>query len=83
MNMNLDNRMALVCGASQGMGAAIEHELALLGANVVALARNADNLEKVSIRAGYTAGTNTYLYSSRYHRTAGSAAESGQFYSRR
>lgn len=47
MNTNLDNKMALVGGASQGLGAAVAHELALLGANVVAVARNADKLEKM------------------------------------
>lgn len=47
MNTNLDNKTALVGGASQGIGAAVAHELALLGANVVAVARNADKLEKV------------------------------------
>ncbi|BAV04631.1 3-oxoacyl-[acyl-carrier protein] reductase [Filimonas lacunae] len=48
MNTNLDNKTALVCGASQGIGAAVAQELSILGANVVLLARNADKLEKVA-----------------------------------
>jgi 3-oxoacyl-[acyl-carrier protein] reductase len=39
MNLNLKGRTALVCGGSQGLGAAIAIELALLGANVIVLAR--------------------------------------------
>ena len=39
MNLNLRGRTALVCGGSQGLGAAIAIELALLGANVIVLAR--------------------------------------------
>lgn len=39
MNLNLTGRTALVCGGSQGLGAAIAIELALLGANVIVLAR--------------------------------------------
>lgn len=48
MITNLDNKTALVCGASQGIGAAVAHELALLGCNVILLARNAEKLEKVA-----------------------------------
>ncbi len=39
MNLNLKGRTALVCGGSQGLGAAIAIELALLGANLIVLAR--------------------------------------------
>lgn len=39
MNLNLIGRTALVCGGSQGLGAAIATELALLGANIIVLAR--------------------------------------------
>lgn len=39
MNLNLTGRTALVCGGSQGLGAAIATELALIGANVIVLAR--------------------------------------------
>jgi 3-oxoacyl-[acyl-carrier protein] reductase len=39
MNLNLKGRTALVCGGSQGLGAAVASELALLGANLIVLAR--------------------------------------------
>jgi 3-oxoacyl-[acyl-carrier protein] reductase len=47
MNTDLSNKTALVCGASQGLGAAVAKELALLGANVIVLARNEDKLKQV------------------------------------
>jgi len=43
----MNNRTALVCGASQGIGEAVAHELAGLGCRVVAMARSLDKLEKV------------------------------------
>jgi len=45
MNLDLTNKTALVCGASQGLGAATAKELASLGATVYALARNEDRLK--------------------------------------
>ncbi len=47
MNLDLTNKTALVCGASQGLGAAVAKELALLGANVIVLARNEEKLKTV------------------------------------
>lgn len=47
MNLDLSGRTALVCGASQGLGAAVAKELALLGANIILLARTESNLQKV------------------------------------
>ncbi|MEP6710916.1 MAG: SDR family oxidoreductase [Ferruginibacter sp.] len=47
MNLNLANKNALVCGGSQGLGAAVAKELALLGASVIVLARNETNLKKI------------------------------------
>lgn len=49
MNLDLTNKTALVCGASQGLGLACATELALLGANVVAASRNEEKL-KTAIR---------------------------------
>ena len=46
MNLDLCNRTALVCGSSQGLGAAVAKELALLGANIILLARTESNLNK-------------------------------------
>ena len=47
MNLNLKNKNALVCGGSRGLGEASAIELALLGANVVLLARNEERLKSV------------------------------------
>jgi 3-oxoacyl-[acyl-carrier protein] reductase len=47
MNLDLSNRTALVCGASQGLGAAVAKELALLGSNIILLARTEINLQHV------------------------------------
>ena len=47
MNTNLSGKTALVCGASQGLGQAVAIELALLGANVIVLARNEEKLKRV------------------------------------
>ena len=44
MNLDLTNKNALVCGASQGLGFATATELALMGANIIAVSRNENNL---------------------------------------
>lgn len=46
MNLNLSNKTALVCGSTQGIGKATAHELASLGANIVLIARNEEQLIK-------------------------------------
>jgi len=45
MNLNLTGKTAIVCGSSQGLGLAAATELALLGAEVVLMARNEEKLK--------------------------------------
>ena len=47
MNLDLTGKRALVCGSTQGIGRAAAMELALLGASITLLARNAEKLEEV------------------------------------
>lgn len=47
MKIDLQNKTALVCGASKGIGCAIAKELAESGANVILAARSLNELEKV------------------------------------
>ena len=46
MDLNLKGKYALVCGSTQGIGKAAAIELALLGANVILLARSEEKLKK-------------------------------------
>jgi 3-oxoacyl-[acyl-carrier protein] reductase len=48
MDLNLNNKKALVCGGSDGIGKAAAEELARMGAEVTLLARNAEKLDKVT-----------------------------------
>ena len=52
MDLGLDGRTAIVCGASSGMGLAIAEELAGEGANVAMFARRRDLLEREAERIG-------------------------------
>ena len=45
MNLNLDQKQAIVCGSTQGIGKAIAIELALLGASVTLIARDEEKLK--------------------------------------
>jgi 3-oxoacyl-[acyl-carrier protein] reductase len=47
MNLDLTNKTALVCGASQGLGLASAIELSLLGANVIVASRSEDKLRAI------------------------------------
>ena len=53
MNLNLQNKNALVCGSSQGLGLASAIELSLLGANVILFARNEKKLKSYVILYTY------------------------------
>lgn len=46
MNLSLENKHALVCGSTQGLGRASAIELAKLGASVILVARNEQALQK-------------------------------------
>jgi 3-oxoacyl-[acyl-carrier protein] reductase len=46
MELSLKGKRALVCGSTAGIGKAIAHELASMGAEVTLLARNEDKLKK-------------------------------------
>ena len=68
MNLNLSGRTALVCGSTQGIGKAAAIELALLGANVILMARNENTLREVVVGAKFvpmfhrsSAGSKTIL----------------------
>jgi 3-oxoacyl-[acyl-carrier protein] reductase len=48
MDINLNDKHAMVCGSTQGIGLATAMELALLGASVTLVARNEDKLKKAA-----------------------------------
>ena len=45
MNLSLEEKNAIICGSTQGIGLAIAEELALLGANCTLIARNEEALQ--------------------------------------
>lgn len=56
MNLGLDGRVALVCGASRGLGRAIADELAAEGASLALCARDAGRLEAAAAEIERAAG---------------------------
>lgn len=62
MNLDLSGKTALVCGSTQGLGYASAAELALMGCNVVLLARNEAKLvEAVQTLSKKNGQTHQYL----------------------
>ena len=47
MNLDLTGKKAVVCGSTQGLGLATAVELALLGADIILMARNENKLKEV------------------------------------
>lgn len=62
MNLDLTHKTALVCGASQGLGLATAQELALLGANVILLARNQEKLILAKTSLDITKNQEHHIY---------------------
>ncbi|MGZ6641727.1 MAG: SDR family oxidoreductase [Solirubrobacteraceae bacterium] len=54
MDLGLDGRVALVCGASQGIGRAIAAELAAEGARVAISSRSRERIEQAAAEIGAT-----------------------------
>lgn len=61
MNLNLENKTAVVCGSTQGIGKATAIQLAALGANVILVARNEEKLKSVLSELSKS-GTQTHGY---------------------
>ncbi|SFT79344.1 3-oxoacyl-[acyl-carrier protein] reductase [Lishizhenia tianjinensis] len=61
MNLSLENKTAVVCGSTQGIGLASAKELALLGANCVLVARSEDKL-KLAVAELSNNGTQNHGY---------------------
>ena len=47
MNIDLQGKRAIVCGSTRGIGRAVAFELASLGAEIILIARNEDDLKKI------------------------------------
>ncbi len=59
MDLGLNGRTAIVCGASAGMGRAIAERLAEEGANVTMFARRRELLEREADSAAWTCWSTT------------------------
>lgn len=62
MNLDLNNKTAIVCGSTQGIGKATAEELARMGANIILIARNEERLKAVQAELDSSKGQeHTYL----------------------
>lgn len=61
MNLNLTGKTAIVCGSTQGIGKASARELAILGANIVLVARNEESLKATLKELDATKGQKHYF----------------------
>jgi 3-oxoacyl-[acyl-carrier protein] reductase len=61
MNLDLKGKTAVVCGSTQGLGYASAAELALLGCNVVLMARNEEKL-KTAVESLYHINDQSHSY---------------------
>lgn len=50
MNLSLEEKNAIICGSTQGIGLAIAEELALLGANCTLVSRNEEALQNAVLK---------------------------------
>jgi 3-oxoacyl-[acyl-carrier protein] reductase len=68
MNLNLKGKTAVVCGSTQGIGYAAALEIAMLGANVVLVARNEEKLQSTLNTLDTTFGQqHAYLLQTMWH----------------
>ena len=61
MNLDLTGKRAMVCGSTQGIGRAAAEELALLGAEVILVARNEDKLKAEVAKLPSNGANHSYL----------------------
>ncbi len=61
MNISLHGKTAVICGSTQGIGLACAKELALLGANCILIARNANSLHQ-AVGQLHTDADQNHLY---------------------
>lgn len=61
MNLDLSGKRAMVCGSTQGIGRAAAEELALMGAEVILVARNEEKLKSEVSKLPGTGVNHSYL----------------------
>lgn len=67
MDINLEGKRAIVCGASKGIGRAAAIELAALGACVMLVARSEEELEKTRAVLDVSRGQQHHMLSADFH----------------